>query len=69
MKKQLVINGMSCGHCSSRVKNTLEEVDGISGVTVDLGTKIATFEMTKDLSNDVLENLIADIGFEVVDIK
>lgn len=69
MKKQLVINGMSCGHCSSRVKSTLEEVEGVTDVNVDLGKKTATFMISKDLSDDVFKSLIQDIGYEVVEVK
>lgn len=69
MKKQLVINGMSCGHCSSRVKSTLEEVDGVTDVNVDLGKKTATFVSSNELSDDMFISLIQDIGYEVVEIK
>lgn len=69
MKKQLVIEGMSCGHCSSRVKNALEGIDGISDVDVDLGAKTASFNVTEDFTEDFLKNVITDIGYELVDIK
>jgi len=69
MKKQLVIEGMSCGHCSSRVKNSLESVDGISDVNVDLGTKTASFNVSKEFTDDFFKDLITDVGYEVVDVK
>jgi Cu+-exporting ATPase len=69
MSKQIVINGMTCGHCSSRVKNALEGVEGVGNVTVDLGAKTATFDIVNEISDDVLKNVIEEIGYEVVEVK
>ena len=30
------VNGMTCGHCVSAVKDELSALDGVSAVTVDL---------------------------------
>jgi len=43
-KITLNVDGMSCGHCSGMVQKTLEGIDGISNVFVDLNGKKATFE-------------------------
>ncbi|MBU2631117.1 MAG: heavy-metal-associated domain-containing protein [Proteobacteria bacterium] len=43
-KVTLRVDGMSCGHCSGMVQRTLEEIDGISKVSVDLDGKKASFE-------------------------
>jgi copper chaperone CopZ len=32
--KTLKIEGMSCGHCERRVKNALEEIDGVTVISV-----------------------------------
>ncbi len=69
MKKELIIEGMSCGHCSSRVKSTLEGFDGVSNVHVDLSNKSATFEMVNEISDNEFKNVISDIGFEVIEVK
>ena len=42
-KVTLNVEGMSCGHCSGMVQKTLEEIDGISNVSVDLDAKKASF--------------------------
>lgn len=36
MKVTLKVNGMSCMHCSARVKSVLESVNGVKSATVDL---------------------------------
>ena len=43
-KITLNVEGMSCGHCSGMVQKTLEEIDGISNVSVNLDTKKACFD-------------------------
>ena len=47
MASQLItlnVDGMSCGHCSGMVQRTLEEIDGVSNVSVDLDGKKASFK-------------------------
>ena len=39
MKKRIIVEGMSCGHCVNHVKNALEEVNGVTNVNVDLAFK------------------------------
>lgn len=42
-KITLNVDNMSCGHCSGMVQKTLEAIDGISEVSVDLEGKKARF--------------------------
>ena len=37
----LRVEGMMCGHCTSRVQQALEGVAGVQQVSVDLDTKLA----------------------------
>lgn len=69
MKKQLVIEGMSCGHCSARVKNALETLDTVSNVEVNLADKTATFTVENEISDETFKELIDDVGYEVVKIN
>jgi copper chaperone CopZ len=38
----LTVPGMSCGHCEAAVKGEVTKVTGVTGVDVDLSTKIVT---------------------------
>jgi copper chaperone len=42
MTTELTVNGMTCGHCETSVKNALKNVPGVQDVRVDLtgGTAI-----------------------------
>jgi len=69
MKKKLLIDGMSCGHCVKHVKEALEEFNGVTKVDVDLVSKTAVIEVAKEIKDDDLKNLIEDAGYEVVSIE
>ncbi len=65
MEKIIYIEGMSCAHCSRRVENALNELDGVSA-TVNLEEKSATLTCTKEVSMDTIQEAIEDAGFTLV---
>ncbi len=67
MKKQLTIEGMTCGHCVAHVKTALSEVQGVATAEVDLGRKLAVVEGGV-LDDALLEAAVAEAGYEVVAI-
>jgi len=67
MKKVISIEGMSCGHCSMRVKKAIGELAGVSGVEVDLGAKRATVE-GEALDDAALKAAVEDAGYDVTAI-
>jgi copper chaperone len=69
MKKQIFIEGMTCGHCSGRVEKALKAVDGIVDAKVDLDNKNAIVEMNANVEDGVLKETVEDAGYDVVDIK
>lgn len=69
MKRLMIIEGMSCGHCVNHVKNALEEIDGVAGVVVDLQGKNAVVELSKDVDCEVLKGAVTEAGYDVMDIK
>lgn len=67
MKTIVFIEGMSCNHCSNRVKNALSEL--VSGsVDVDLSSNSATVISDDRLDAVAIKEAIADAGYEVVNI-
>ena len=65
--KTIFIEGMSCGHCSKRVEDTLKSLDGVKSVSLE--EKKAEVVLKKDISNEILKSSIEDIGFEVMEIN
>jgi len=61
--ESLKINGMSCQHCVGSVKKALENIPGLSQVTVNLDAAEASFE-NKDVEREEIRAAIRKIGFE-----
>jgi copper chaperone CopZ len=54
----LNIEGMSCGHCSGMVQKTLEEINGLANISVDLEGKKAIFETT---DHNLIEKAVKEV--------
>jgi copper chaperone len=63
--KTVKIKGMSCQHCVKMVKKTLEEIDGVANVAVDLAAGEATFEETRPVDGDLIREKIKKAGYEL----
>jgi len=69
MKKVLIVEGMSCGHCKAAVEKALKSVDGVENAVVDLSNKTADVTLTKEVSNETLSKAVTDAGYDVVEVK
>lgn len=67
MKKKILIEGMSCGHCVAHVKEALEGIDGVSAVEVSLEGKYATVET--EVNDEILKEAIEEEGYDVLKIE
>jgi copper chaperone len=69
MNKQavtLVVEGMSCEHCVSRIKKVAGALKGVSGVAVDLQGQTVHVEFdAEQVALDAIKNAIEDQGYEV----
>ena len=68
MTKVMTIEGMMCVHCTGRVQKALEEVTGVSTVTMSLEDKTATVELESDVTDEVLAAAVTEAGYEVKSI-
>ena len=68
MKKEIAINGMSCGHCQARVEKALNAIPGVEA-KVDLKKKIAVVTLANDVADEVLMNAVQAAGYEPVSVK
>lgn len=62
------IEGMSCGHCSARVEQALNALDGVKA-TVNLNTKVATMECEREVGDLEIISAIEDAGYTVTNIE
>lgn len=68
MKKELIIKGMSCGHCVKHASNALAEVAGVNNVIVSLEKTNAVLDVEPSVTNEALKEALAEFGYEVTDI-
>jgi len=61
---ELVVPGMSCGHCKAAVAAEVSAVPGVARVDVDLDTKLVTVHGT-DVSRDAVVAAIDEAGYSV----
>ena len=68
MKKTILIDGMMCAHCQGHVSKALNALDGVSA-EVSLEDKAAYVTLTKEVSDEVLRQAVADAGYTVTGIR
>lgn len=60
MKHTYNIEGMTCGSCKAKVTDTLEKIEGIQSVEVDLASKSAIIYMNKHIALKTMINALPD---------
>ncbi|MGD9604599.1 MAG: heavy-metal-associated domain-containing protein [Bacilli bacterium] len=68
MVKTITIEGMSCQHCVKRVEKALNALKGVEA-KVSLENKQAIVNIKEDVSNQLLTNIISELGYRVISIK
>lgn len=66
MKKKVLIEGMSCGHCVNHAKEALSELNGVTEVEVSLEGKYAIVEASQEVTDQAIKEAIEEVGYEVV---
>lgn len=67
MEKVMMIEGMSCGHCSARVEKALNALVGVIA-KVNLAEKKAFITMSAEVDDSNLKAAVEDAGYDVVSI-
>ncbi len=57
------VSGMSCDHCKAAVTEEVEQVGGVTGVEVDLDTKLVVVR-GEGVSDDAVRDAIREAGYE-----
>lgn len=69
MTKTMIVEGMSCGHCTARVQKALEAVEGVTSVEMSLEEKSAVVVLDREVPEEALKEAVTEAGYEVVEIK
>ena len=63
---KLIVNGMMCGGCENRVKNAIKNIEGVENVTADHNTGKVIVISNNEVSGEIINETLEDIGYEVV---
>ena len=70
MKKKLLVEGMSCGHCVNHLKTALtDDIQGVEVLEVSLEGKYAVVDMQDSVTEEALRAVIEDLGYELKGIE
>jgi Cu+-exporting ATPase len=69
MKKEILIEGMSCMHCVKHVTDALNGISGVTDVSVNLESKMATFNALDNVKDETLKTTIEEAGYKVIKIN
>ncbi len=62
---EIIVKGMTCGHCAAAVTKALESLPGVTDVRVDLASGRVTFSSTQEIFQEDLVRAIRAAGFEL----
>ena len=62
----LIVNGMMCEGCENRVKNAIKNIEGVENVTADHNTGKVIVISDNEVSEEIIKEVLEDIGYEVV---
>jgi len=68
VKKKIFVDGISCVHCVNSVTEVLMQI-GAKDVVVNLDKKLATVEISDNITDEVIKAAIEEAGYDVVQIE
>ncbi|MDD3280364.1 MAG: heavy metal translocating P-type ATPase [Bacteroidales bacterium] len=67
VNKVITISGMNCMHCSNRVEEVLNQMEGVNA-HVDLETQTASVILSREIDDSILIKTIEELGYKVMNI-
>ncbi|MFL6169327.1 MAG: heavy-metal-associated domain-containing protein [Ornithinibacter sp.] len=64
-RTKVTVTGMTCNHCVMSVTEEVSEIDGVSGVDVELDTGAVTVLSERELSRDEITAAVSEAGFQL----
>jgi copper chaperone len=59
------VTGMTCDHCARSVTEELSEIEGVTGVSVDVPTGAVTVSSTAELAEDDVAAAVTEAGYQL----
>lgn len=68
IKTVVLIDGMSCEHCANKVKTTIDQIEHVKKVKVDLSKKQVTITSSEKIDINKLKEQIENLDYRVMNI-
>jgi copper chaperone len=59
------VSGMTCGHCKATLTKVIGDLDGVTGVDVDLDTGRVTVTSAAEPDDAVIAEVVDEAGYEL----
>lgn len=59
------VQGMTCGHCASSVRDAIQPLDGVTGVAVSVRNGSVTVTTDGPVDRDAIDEAVRSAGYEV----
>lgn len=59
------VSGMTCGHCKATLTKVIGELDGVTGVDVDLDTGRVTVTSVSEPDDTAIAEVVDEAGYEL----
>lgn len=65
MSTTYLVSGMTCGHCAAAVTEELSALEGVTGVSVDLGAGRVSVDSASPLALEAVRAAVAEAGYQL----
>lgn len=67
-QRTVIVEGMTCNHCKSRIESRLNAIDGVSA-RVNRKKKTALVSMEREVSDQQIREVVENAGYQVVEVR
>jgi copper ion binding protein len=66
VENSYIVEGMTCQHCAASVSEEISEIDGVTGVTVDVASGKVVVTSDAALERDSIAGAVSEAGYRLV---
>ena len=67
METKFVVPEISCGHCKETIESTINSLENVKAVNVDIEQKSVMVKSSSDLDFSLVSNMLDEQGYTVVE--
>lgn len=64
-ERTYTVSGMTCGGCANKVTDHVEQIDGVSDVSVDIPNRRLTLNSTSTVTDEAVHAAIEQAGYTI----